>query len=329
LSGLLTYNSNYSIQLDSGAILDGVTSIAITPNGNFLYVANTNSTLAYPSSIIVFERDAVSGKLNFQKIYYNGVNEFQLLDKVLQLQVSPDGSQLYALSSVDNSLHVFSIDQNTGELTLLDSVEDDIAGIDGLERATAFAVAADGKNIYTTTPNENKVGIFQIQQTNLKIIASPVTSSDGLNIEGNILINVSIENTLFNYASDIKLSMNLPENVQFTAEDSENVSCSQDGVKLSCELGMLQVGDNLDFHIGFNALEINAAALKLKVTSDQADIDASDNETEATILIPPYKPAGPVSSQESKSSDSNWYGANNAIFTLLCFGLLVALRRKY
>jgi 6-phosphogluconolactonase (cycloisomerase 2 family) len=86
--------------------LDAPVDIAITPDGNYAYVAAYNS-----SAVNVFTRDAATGQLTFTGFAKNGQNdEVDGLGGVRAISFSPEGSYVYTVSSSDAELALFTRD---------------------------------------------------------------------------------------------------------------------------------------------------------------------------------------------------------------------------
>jgi DNA-binding beta-propeller fold protein YncE len=130
--------------------LDGVSGIALSPDGSHLY-----TTAGLSDAIAVFDRDADTGLLAFVEAEVG--NPFFL--GAVEVAVSPLGDRVYALAQgfiespefAADSLHTFSRDGVTGEITLIDTEDDGADGVEGLTLPTSLAVSPDGADIYTVS----------------------------------------------------------------------------------------------------------------------------------------------------------------------------------
>ena len=147
----------------SGRGLTDPSSVAVSPDGTSVYVAGSNS-----DAIAVFDRDPFTGRL-FQKdgtagcVSDTGAPSCQdgtALNGVVRLSVSPDGLNVYGVSSLENAVAVFSRDPQTGALTQLPDIAGcvSLSGHTGscapgtlLEGVSEVAVSPDGEHAYAAS----------------------------------------------------------------------------------------------------------------------------------------------------------------------------------
>jgi 6-phosphogluconolactonase (cycloisomerase 2 family) len=91
-------------------LADGISSLAVSPNGQLAYVVAYNGTFTtgFTDELIVLNRDPNSGKLTMN----HQVNSNQHLDEV---QFDTSGRYLLILSSSSDHMNVYSIDYSTGD----------------------------------------------------------------------------------------------------------------------------------------------------------------------------------------------------------------------
>jgi 6-phosphogluconolactonase (cycloisomerase 2 family) len=118
--------------------LDGPRAVAITPNGQFVYVGGVNS-----SSIHAYQLNAGSGQLQ----HVQTVSGYAGL---YQLTVSSDGKNLYAVSASTNQVSVFGIGSTNGLLTLVDTETQGVGGVTGMNFAHGVDVSPDGAFVYVS-----------------------------------------------------------------------------------------------------------------------------------------------------------------------------------
>ena len=151
-TGLLT--SVGSFTQDVGYSLENPSRVIVSPDGQSVYISSRGST------VWVASRDLSTGTLSFVE----GHSEYGILDGVNGLAVSPDGNWLYAAAQDANALVVFSRDQSTGLLTLIESAVDGLEGVDGLAGATDVAVSPDGANVYVASKIDDAVAVFGVDE---------------------------------------------------------------------------------------------------------------------------------------------------------------------
>lgn len=143
--------------------IDGISGIALSPDG-----ANLYTTAGVSNAIAVFDRDTDTGLLSFVESETGN----PLFLGAVEVATSPLGDRVYVLAQgfveetmfAADSLHTFSRDLVTGEVTLIDTEHDGENGVEGLTLPTSLAVSPDGANIYTvagfasTAPNDPPPG---------------------------------------------------------------------------------------------------------------------------------------------------------------------------
>ncbi len=171
--------------------LQGAQGLALSSDDRHVYVA-----ASVDDDVVVFERNVNSGDAaNFGR-----VTEIQVvagipgLDRAMEIAVSNDpgdtnGSRnLYVTGHTADSLVVF--DRNVepasddfGQLTLVQSFQDGVAGVDGLNGARAVAVSPDGKQVYVASEDDDAVAVFARESTGgtLVFVESRFDGQDGVN----------------------------------------------------------------------------------------------------------------------------------------------------
>ena len=135
--------------------LIGPESIAMTPDGVHLYVASQNS-----SAVAVFSRNSSTGALSFVEAYFDNEGGATGLAGADAITASPDGKHVYVASEDDSALTVFSRDDATGLLTLVETHFDGVGGIDGLAGGQSVTVSPDGDHVYAIGFSDDAVVLF-------------------------------------------------------------------------------------------------------------------------------------------------------------------------
>ena len=135
--------------------LDGVNSVAVSPDGRHAYAAGRND-----DSVAIFVRNPTNGGLEYLTRVIDGISGIEGLDGARAVAVSPDGRQVYAVGQNDDALAVFSRDAVSGILTQVGLHRDGVAGVDGLDTANGVAVSPDGMQVYVTGYGDNAVATF-------------------------------------------------------------------------------------------------------------------------------------------------------------------------
>jgi 6-phosphogluconolactonase (cycloisomerase 2 family) len=135
--------------------LDQPFDVAVSPDGQYVY-ANSFAK----SALVTFTRDMGTGALAFHDIEKDGVGAVTTLGGANGVGVSPDNQTVYVASATDDTLTAFQRNLN-GTLDVLDSEQDGVSGVDGLDAAHDVKVAPDGENVYTTAAGtDNAVTTF-------------------------------------------------------------------------------------------------------------------------------------------------------------------------
>ncbi|HEY4201439.1 MAG TPA: lactonase family protein [Devosiaceae bacterium] len=110
-SGTLTLNAQPYAQVNSGA---GPRHLAFHPNGKRFYLLNSMD-----ATIAVFSYNAEKGTAGIVQTISAHPRGFDGKRSTSHILVGPTGRNLYCTHRTDDSIAVFSIDETTGELTLI------------------------------------------------------------------------------------------------------------------------------------------------------------------------------------------------------------------
>ncbi len=151
----LIFIKSYSNGVNGVAGLGGAAGVAVSPDGNSLYVAGFND-----NALAIFQRDPATGNLGFVQQVREGINNVAGLRGPLDLAVSPDGRQVYVANYYASSLLVFNRDTNSGALTQQQTLQEGVNGVSGLAGASAVAISPDGGRVYATGSTTGGLVVF-------------------------------------------------------------------------------------------------------------------------------------------------------------------------
>jgi 6-phosphogluconolactonase len=124
----------------------GPRHLVFHPNGKFAYVinelSNTIHTLSY---------EATSGKLSVVSEISTLPIDHKGVSYCADIRIHPNGKYLYGSNRGDNSIAAFRMDENTGQLTLvnIESTEGDYP--------RSFAISPNGKFLYAANQNSGTI----------------------------------------------------------------------------------------------------------------------------------------------------------------------------
>ncbi|MEM9917525.1 MAG: beta-propeller fold lactonase family protein [Bacteroidota bacterium] len=135
--------------------LDLASSVATSPDGRHVYTSSYED-----NAITIFDRNVLTGNLTFSNSFREGEGGTRGLSSIYAVIVSPDGNHVYTANSGSNTIVAFSRDVATGNLTYVQTLTDNVDGVDGLQGILFLASSPDGNNIYATGPDENALAVF-------------------------------------------------------------------------------------------------------------------------------------------------------------------------
>ncbi|HEX9438076.1 MAG TPA: beta-propeller fold lactonase family protein, partial [Roseiflexaceae bacterium] len=133
--------------------LNGVFRVTVSPDGAYVYTASYDD-----SAVTVFKRDQSTGKLTYITKYKDGVGGIDGLGSASSVTLSSDGLLLFVTGFSGDAVAVFDRDPITGLLTEKQVIKrDTITGLPALDGARDTALSPDGRTLYATGFNDNKV----------------------------------------------------------------------------------------------------------------------------------------------------------------------------
>lgn len=138
-TGLLTFIETERDGLGGGQFLSGAHDVAVSPNGNNVYVVARSD-----DAITTFSRNQTTGALTLVEWDQSS----SVLDGAEGIAISPDSKFVYTAAENSGTVAVFARDLADGRLTLVQTVSDGVGGVDGLAGANDLTVSPDGKHLY-------------------------------------------------------------------------------------------------------------------------------------------------------------------------------------
>jgi 6-phosphogluconolactonase len=155
--GLLALNEPPNAKVEPGA---GPRHFSVHPSGRFGYVINELNC-----TVTAFTRETNDGGLTqLQTVSALPSNaQMQQGFSGAELEIHPSGRYLYTSIRGHNSISVFSIDENTGRLTYVDSTS-----TQG-DTPRGFGIDPQGKYLLAGNQNSNSVVVFRIDSSTGKL----------------------------------------------------------------------------------------------------------------------------------------------------------------
>lgn len=128
--------------------------VAISPDGRHIYVVGGGD-----SALAAFERDPVTGRLDFLEAHFQGTNGVSGLEVPVAVAVSPDGADVYGLGN-DGIAH-FRRQPDSGRLSFAAVQTDGVVNEAGTSGPTALAVSVGGVFVYVTRGADDTLAVLQ------------------------------------------------------------------------------------------------------------------------------------------------------------------------
>ena len=120
--------------------LNGVRSLAISPDGRHLYAASQGDF-----SVTLFQRNIASGELTYIELYRDDTNGVDGLDGARSVVISPDGKTVYVAGEDDSAVAVFQRNSTSGKLAFIQMFD---AGQYNAPNLIFATVSPDGKDYF-------------------------------------------------------------------------------------------------------------------------------------------------------------------------------------
>lgn len=148
-TGALSFVEEQRTGIGDVVDMDGPADVAVSPHGTVVVTANVNA-----DSVSTFARNPTTGALDFAASIAH-----PSLDEPVALATSPDGEQLYVVSSASDALTAFELDDDGG-MGFIGALFDQVGLVRGLDGAHDVAVTPDGRLVLVAGLGSNSVSAF-------------------------------------------------------------------------------------------------------------------------------------------------------------------------
>jgi len=133
--------------------LAGAVAVAVSPDGEHVYVLARTAGGNPDGSLAVFDRDPLTGEVAFVEAHFDdqagvdGLGNTGTGPGPRPLAVSPDGLHVYAAGFSDDAVAVFARDPLSGALSFVEAIVNDTGSVRGLARPNGLAISPDGATV--------------------------------------------------------------------------------------------------------------------------------------------------------------------------------------
>jgi len=180
--GTLTFKNIFYNGTGGCDRLDRPAGIAISPDGNFLYVCTEED-----DAVVIFSRNKTTGDLTYLGFVTEGLGSVDGLDGAHCLVISPDGKHIYAGAWNDDGIVCFSRNMSTGMLTFVESKKFGLG-----KSVRSLAINSTGTKIYAPFPDADAIAAISRNTTTGKLTVLQqisLSTTDGLNYAYNVSIS--------------------------------------------------------------------------------------------------------------------------------------------
>ncbi|MCK5378703.1 MAG: beta-propeller fold lactonase family protein, partial [Acidobacteria bacterium] len=162
-NGALSYSERKINGVDGVEGLDGVSGIVVSPDRAHVYAVSR-----VDDALSVFTRDQADGTLTFLQVLRDGVAA-EGLDQAMSVAISPDGAHVFVAAVNDDSLAVFSRDNDEtsdsyGRLAFIQIIADGSTladkTVDGLAGARSVAIDSNGLRVFVAGEHDGALSVF-------------------------------------------------------------------------------------------------------------------------------------------------------------------------
>ena len=179
LWGSLTYSTGFKDGENDITMLGNPRGVTVSGDGKNVYV-----TAYDDNSLLVFNRDSITGALTYSQYFKDGNGGVDCLSGARSVVVSSDGKSVYVTGYQDNGLAVFDRDTGTGNLTYSGYLKEGENGVTGLDGPEDITVAPDGKTVYVTGFTGDTLAVFNRDTTTGELSYSSLFRDEEEGVDG-------------------------------------------------------------------------------------------------------------------------------------------------
>ncbi len=150
-TGALTYADRFT-----AADINGCVGVAVTPDDGSVI-----ATSLLGDSVVVFDRDPVSGLLTHDTTFTDGVGGVTGIVGAEGIVVDPGGLFVSVVGEYSDSVAVFRRDPVGGGLVFAGAELDGVAGVDGLDGPISGCVDPTGRSVYVVSWDDDAIVAFR------------------------------------------------------------------------------------------------------------------------------------------------------------------------
>jgi len=184
-TGALTFKESLANGSGSVANLDNPRMLALSPNGDNLYVSAQTS-----DAVVVFDRNTSTGALTYSESHKDETGSITLLDGAHGIAVSPDGKYVFVGGRTDDGITVFTRDAADGDLTFAFEYGAVANSIAELTDPMYIVVQSDSDELYVAGGAADAALVFSINSASGELTLVEEEKDGVSGVTANALNNV-------------------------------------------------------------------------------------------------------------------------------------------
>lgn len=136
--------------------LNGAFDVFVSPDGRHVYAAGSSD-----HTVVAFNRNTVDGTLTYLDTYWDNTDGIFGLEGAYAIDMPSDGNHVYIAAPDANAVVVFRRNVLTGELTYVQTLEDETGDVSEMNYPLALEVSPNGKFVYVTSYGDNALNVFE------------------------------------------------------------------------------------------------------------------------------------------------------------------------